>query len=248
MQLTCRTCDLNIFAVPWTCMPWPSKFSRTLYRASKFRIECTCSSGKWIVKITCPNVPLTCLKYIKPMQLIWKSEIHSRQLDKSCRYSTSPTVIFTHLRRSDEWNFEHCVLVQVDQRRDHRVSRTMGWLPALISSPAERALSLNEARGMELGSKLFWLPLLGAICPGNLVDGMFCLWKRSCNFPAKKNERINRPTRHIFCFNHTSVSYTSNNIIKMLINNRFEAQTLTWNPTGNSRCYPLSVTCLKHVM
>ena len=78
-------------------------------QASKFRIECTCPSGKWIVKITCPNVPFTCLKYIKPMQLMWKSEIRSRESDKSCRYSTCPTVIFTHLRRSDEWNFEPCI-------------------------------------------------------------------------------------------------------------------------------------------
>ena len=78
-----------------------------LLQASKFQIECTCPSGKWIVKITCPNVPFTCLKYIKPMQLMWKSEICSHPSDKSCRYSTCPTVIFT-LRRSDEWNFEPC--------------------------------------------------------------------------------------------------------------------------------------------
>ena len=74
----------------------------------KFQIECTCPSGKWIVKITCPNVPFTCLKYITPMQLMWESEICSRPSDKSCRYSTCPTVIFTRLRRSDEWNFEPC--------------------------------------------------------------------------------------------------------------------------------------------
>ena len=76
----------------------------------KFQIECTCLSGKWILKITCPNVPSTCLKYIKPMQLIWKSEIRSRPSDKSCRYFTCPTVIFTRLRRSDKWNFDPCNL------------------------------------------------------------------------------------------------------------------------------------------
>ena len=81
------------------------------YHASKFQIECTCPPGKWIVKITCPNVPFTCLKYIKPMQLMWKSEIRSRLSDKSCRYSTCSTVIFTRLRRSDEWNFEPCILL-----------------------------------------------------------------------------------------------------------------------------------------
>ena len=70
-------------------------------QASKFQIECTYPLGKWIVKITCPNISFTCLKYIKPMQLIWKSEIHSRLSDKSCRYPTCPTVIFTRLRRLD---------------------------------------------------------------------------------------------------------------------------------------------------
>ena len=89
----------------------PPNFAKLYFalQASKFQIECTCPSGKWIVKITCPNVPFICLKYIKPMQIQWKSKIHSRPSDKSCRYSTCPTVIFTHLRRSDEWNFEPCI-------------------------------------------------------------------------------------------------------------------------------------------
>ena len=87
------------------------EFKQTIIQASKFRIECTCPLGKWIVKITCPNVPFTCLKYIKPMQLMWKSEICSHPSDKSCRYSTCATVIFTHLRWSDEWNFEPCYLI-----------------------------------------------------------------------------------------------------------------------------------------
>ena len=33
-----------------------------LNQASKFEIECTCPSGKWIVKITSPNAPFTCHK------------------------------------------------------------------------------------------------------------------------------------------------------------------------------------------
>ena len=77
-------------------------------QALKFRIECTCTSGKWVVKITCPNVPSTCLKHIKSMQLMWKSEMCCCSSEKSCRYSTCSTVIFTHLRQSHEWNFEPC--------------------------------------------------------------------------------------------------------------------------------------------
>ena len=70
-------------------------------RLSKFQIEFTSPSGKWIVKITYLNVPFPCLKNIKPMQLMWKSKIHSHSSDKSCRCSTCPTVIFTRLGRSD---------------------------------------------------------------------------------------------------------------------------------------------------
>ena len=43
------------------------------------------------------------------MQLTWKSEICSRPSDKSCRYSTCPTVSFTRLRRLNEWNFKWCI-------------------------------------------------------------------------------------------------------------------------------------------
>ena len=91
----------------WLC-DWQQgdKNLATGMQALKFQIECTCLSGIWIVKITCPNVPFTCLKYTKPMQLMWKSEINSCPSDKSCRYSTCPPAIFTHLRQSDEWNFE----------------------------------------------------------------------------------------------------------------------------------------------
>ena len=40
----------------------------------------------------------------------------------------------------------------------------------------------------------------------------------------------------MFCFNHASVFYMSNNIVKMLMNTKFKAQSLTGNPTGNYRC------------
>ena len=54
-------------------------------------------------------------------------------------------------------------------------------------------------------------------------------------FSQRKIERINTPTRHV-CFDHASAFYTSNNTVKMLMNNKFnkfKAQTLTGNPTGN---------------
>ena len=48
----------------------------------------------------------------------------------------------------------------------------------------------------------------------------------------------------MFCFNHASSFYTSNNIEKMLIDNKFDAQILTGNPTGNSRCHALALRAL----
>ena len=39
----------------------------------------------------------------------------------------------------------------------------------------------------------------------------------------------------MFCFNHASTFYTSKDIVKMLMNNKVIAKTLTGNPTGNYR-------------
>ena len=77
---------------------WTSVVNHYNREASKLQIDGTYPSGKRIVKITCLNVPFNCLKYMKPMQLMWKSEIRSRPSDKSCRYSMCPTVIFTRLK------------------------------------------------------------------------------------------------------------------------------------------------------
>ena len=72
---------------------------------------------------------------------MWKSEIRSRPSDKSCRFSTCPTVIFTRLRRSDEWNFEPlwwgCPVLQSPERNvrksrsivfGHFVNQVIIWL------------------------------------------------------------------------------------------------------------------------
>ena len=48
----------------------------------------------------------------------------------------------------------------------------------------------------------------------------------------------------MFCFNHASAFYTNNKIVKILRNNKFKAQSLTRNPTGNSRCHDLASRAL----
>ena len=54
-------------------------------------------------------------------------------------------------------------------------------------------------------------------------------------------EWINRPTSHVLLQSHIDCTfYTSNNIEKKMINNKFKAQTVTRNPTGNSRCHALA--------
>ena len=100
------------------------------FQASKFQIEYTCPLGKWILKITCPNVTFTSLKYVKPVQLMWKLEICNRLLDKSCRHSTCPTVIFTRLRRSDEWNFEPSICSQGSNQQEANIDSDNVLVPS----------------------------------------------------------------------------------------------------------------------
>ena len=54
-------------------------------------------------------------------------------------------------------------------------------------------------------------------------------------FFQRKIERIYKQ-QDMFCLNHASAFYKSNNTVKMLIDNKSKAQTLTGNPTRNNRC------------
>ena len=60
--------------------------------------------------------------------------------------------------------------------------------------------------------------------------------QRECS--EKRKELTDQ--QHMFCFNHASTFYTATIFRKMLINNKFEAQTLTGNPTRNSCCHALA--------
>ena len=48
----------------------------------------------------------------------------------------------------------------------------------------------------------------------------------------------------MFGFNQTSAFYTSNKTVKMLLNNKFKAQTLYRNSTGIYRCHILASRAL----
>ena len=48
----------------------------------------------------------------------------------------------------------------------------------------------------------------------------------------------------MFCFNHASAFYKSNNIVKNVDNIKFKAQTPTGNPTGNYRGQLLATRAL----
>ena len=58
----------------------------------------------------------------------------------------------------------------------------------------------------------------------------------------KSNELTDQ--QGMFCFNHSSAFYTSNNVVKLLINNKFKARTLAGNPTGNYSCQLLASRAL----
>ena len=49
------------------------------------------------------------------------------------------------------------------------------------------------------------------------------------SFSSEKSNELT-DQQDIFCFNHASAFYTSNNIVKILMNNEFKTQTLTGNP------------------
>ena len=61
-------------------------------------------------------------------------------------------------------------------------------------------------------------------------------------FQQKLNESTDQ--QDMFRFNHASAFCTSNSIVKMLTNNKFEAQTLTGNHAGISRCHVLASRAL----
>ena len=71
------------------------------------------------------------------MQLMSKSEICSRPSNKSCRYSTCPTVILTNLRRSDEWNFEPWIC---NALRHHRTWSTLVQVMAPSPEPDQSSV------------------------------------------------------------------------------------------------------------
>ena len=64
--------------------------------------------------------------------------------------------------------------------------------------------------------------------------------QRECSFSSEKSNELT-DQQNMYFFNHAFVFFSSNKIEKMLINNKFEAQTLT----GNSRCHTL--TLVSHV-
>ena len=59
---------------------------------------------------------------------------------------------------------------------------------------------------------------------------------------VKSNESTGQ--QNMFCFNHTSAYYTSNNIVKNVDEYRIKAGTSTGNPTGNTRCHRLTSRAL----
>ena len=65
----------------------------------------------------------------------------------------------------------------------------------------------------------------------------------SAVFSSEKSNELT-DQQDVFCFNHLSAFYTSNNVVKLLMNNKFKAQTLTGNPTGNYSCQLLASRAL----
>ena len=104
----------------------------------------------------------------------------------------------------------------------------------IIQAPVVRlwSISCNKTSPVAL---LICSILNGKICTSASARVLFCV-------SAKSNELTEQ--QHMLCFNHASAFYMNNNIVKMLINNKFKAQTLTANPSGNVRCHVLKSRAL----
>ena len=67
--------------------------------------------------------------------------------------------------------------------------------------------------------------------------------QRECSFSSTKSNELT-DQQDIFCFNHASAFYTSNNNMNNVLNNVFKADTATRNPTWSSRCHTLAPRAL----
>ena len=70
--------------------------------------------------------------------------------------------------------------------------------------------------------------------------------KQSCNFSREKSNELT-DQQDMFCFNHASPAVLSIRATisrEMLIDNKFEAQTVTGNSAGISRCHDLASRAL----
>ena len=59
--------------------------------------------------------------------------------------------------------------------------------------------------------------------------------QRQCRFSSEKSNELT-DQQAMFCFNHAAAFFASKNTVRMLINSKCKAQTVTGNPTGNYRC------------
>ena len=88
-------------------------------------------------------------------------------------------------------------------------------------------------------SKTCLVGLLIRFCAGETALAL----KRSCNLPTQI-ERINRPSRHVLLESCICFFIRATTSWKLLMNNKFKAQTLIGNPTGIVLCHVLASRAL----
>ena len=71
--------------------------------------------------------------------------------------------------------------------------------------------------------------------------------QRECSFSSEKSHELTHQ-QDIFCFDHASAFYTSNNIVKMLMNYKFKAQLQPEILPEITAVVTFAVTCFKHIM
>ena len=107
------------------------------------------------------------------------------------------------------------------------------WIRAIIKAKA------NATSIMFCGKTCLVGLLIRSIFAGKNARAL----QRECSISSEKSNEL-ADQQDMFCFNHASTFYTSNSTVKMLIDNKFKAQTLIGHSTGNYRCQLLASCAL----
>ena len=146
------------------------------------------------------------------------------------RYIHGPSLQFlTHWGRATHICVGKLTIIGSNNGVSTRRRQTIIWTNAGIMLIRHLGTNFSE---ILIGNETFSFKKMHLKC--RLLNGVHFAVFPTTNWTNKQTNKT------CFCFNHASSFYMSNNIVKMLTNTNFKAQTLTGNHTGNYRCQLLA--------